>query len=357
MKSLLYYVTGHGFGHAVRSGLVIEQLSKKYSEIKVYVRTCAPARLFPSSVNYTQQSLDVGVVQPDSLTMDIGETLRQCQTLYQTSAALIETELQFINHNSVDAIAGDIPPLAFEIAYRAGIPSVAITNFTWNEIYRSYLDRFPEFHALIKQMESNYAQATLALSLPYPCNMEVFPRKQSISWIARRSRLSRNHMRRQLGINDNSTVVLLSFGGLGLERISWSRLKESLGYHFLSTGALAQRVGNITIVADGRYAYEDLIQAVDAVVTKPGYGIVADALAHQTPLLYTDRGEFAEYPRLVAALTEVATAEYIPQAELLAGRLEPYLTRLLVRDRYWPVQSLDGAAMAAHEIARLLSVA
>ena len=75
--------------------------------------------------------------------------------------------------------------------------------------------------------------------------------------------------------------------------------------------------------------YEDLVCAVDAIVTKPGYGIVADVLGHHLPILYTDRGEFAEYPKLVEALHDCATCEYIPQQELLAGNLAPYLTRLL----------------------------
>ena len=85
VKSLLYYITGHGFGHAVRSSLVIEQLLSVHAELMVHVRTSAPARLFPAAVTYSRQSLDVGVVQPDSLTMDIAETLRQCQRFYMSS--------------------------------------------------------------------------------------------------------------------------------------------------------------------------------------------------------------------------------------------------------------------------------
>ena len=39
--------------------------------------------------------------------------------------------------------------------------------------------------------------------------------------------------------------------------------------------------------------YEDLVHAADAVETKPGYGIIAECLAHETALLYTSRGHFA----------------------------------------------------------------
>ncbi len=41
--------------------------------------------------------------------------------------------------------------------------------------------------------------------------------------------------------------------------------------------------------------YEDVVRAVDVVVTKPGYGIIAECLANDTALLYTSRGHFIEY--------------------------------------------------------------
>jgi len=93
---------------------------------------------------------------------------------------------------------------------------------------------------------------------------------------------------------------------------------------------------------------------VDVIVTKPGYGIVADAIAHQSPMLFTDRGEFPEYPRLVEALHHCATAEYIPQSELLSGNIAPYLQTLLQKPPNWPAVPLNGAEVAADKIIRLL---
>jgi hypothetical protein len=90
-------------------------------------------------------------------------------------------------------------------------------------------------------------------------------------------------------------------------------------------------------------------------VTKPGYGIVADAIAHQVRVLYTDRGEFAEYSHLVRALDECATAAFVPQDELLSGNLGPYLTRLLTKKASWPATPLDGAEVAAAKILELIN--
>jgi hypothetical protein len=89
-------------------------------------------------------------------------------------------------------------------------------------------------------------------------------------------------------------------------------------------------------------------------VTKPGYGIVADVISHQVPMLYTDRGEFPEYPRLVEALHDCATTEYLPQSELRSGNLGPYLERLLSKPPHWPDIQLNGANVAAETIIGLL---
>ena len=53
--------------------------------------------------------------------------------------------------------------------------------------------------------------------------------------------------------------------------------------------------------------YEDLVRASDAILSKPGYGIVAECIANGTSLVYTSRGRFAEYPRLVEGIEQRRT--------------------------------------------------
>jgi hypothetical protein len=58
---------------------------------------------------------------------------------------------------------------------------------------------------------------------------------------------------------------------------------------------------------------------------------------------------------LTRALDECATAEFIPQDQLLSGNLAPYLTRLLNKKESWPAVPLDGAATAAAKIMGLIN--
>ena len=341
----------------MRSNQVIRALRKLSPDVPIHVRSTAPNWLFYDAVfpvPHTSRSLDVGLVQPNSLEMDLQRTLQECQALHDALPEIIAQEVNFIRDEQIRVIIGDIPPACFEIAAQARIPSVAITNFTWDIIYDAYVDRYGDFAPLIAEMRGFYEKATLALTLPYPCEMSLFPNRRAIPWVTRVSRLTKEQARREFNLPQSATVVLLSFGGMGLNSVSWDRLKGLTEFFFVATGPAKVSQSNLLVLSETQHHYEDLLRGVDAIVTKPGYGIVADVISHHVPILYTDRGEFPEYPRLVEALNDCATAEYLPQSELRAGNLGFYLDRLLSKQPHWPSIKLDGANVAADAIIGLL---
>lgn len=357
MLPIAYYITGHGYGHAVRSCQVLRALKQACPEAEFHVRTAAPAWIFerlPFSVGYQKRRLDAGIAQNDSLEMDLEQTLKDCLMLRRRMPAVIQEELDFIARSKIRLVIADVPAAAFEIAARASVPSVAVTNFSWNWIYRSYLRDFPAFLPIIEEMESFYSKATLCLSLPFPCDLAVFPRRASIPLITRASGLSKREAKERYNLPETSRAVLLSFGGYGLERAKLDQLSRLDSFYFVTTGNSPFRHGNFLALPEEQRRYEDLVRAADVVVTKPGYGIVADVIAHKVPVLYTSRGPFPEYDFLVETLKQWATGEFIPQQQLLVGNLVPYLEQLLTRKPNWPDVPLDGAQVAAGKILALL---
>jgi len=115
--------------------------------------------------------------------------------------------------------------------------------------------------------------------------------------------------------------------------------------------------GNVSVLPEMQPQYCDLVRAADVIIAKPGYGIVADIIAHKVPVLYVERDDFPESPYLIQALNDLATAEFLPVHDLLSGNIEPQLARLLTRDRYWPAVALNGARIAAEKIIALAGVA
>jgi L-arabinokinase len=99
--------------------------------------------------------------------------------------------------------------------------------------------------------------------------------------------------------------------------------------------------------------YEDLVAAVDAVVSKPGYGIIADCAAGGTPLAYTSRGRFPEYDVLVREMPRYVRSAFVPMDALLEGRWLAGLEAAAAAPPP-PARELDGAAVVARLIAERL---
>ncbi len=97
-----------------------------------------------------------------------------------------------------------------------------------------------------------------------------------------------------------------------------------------------------------------MVAAVDGVITKPGYGIVSDCLAHGTPVIYTDRGFFPEYDILVQEMAKHLTTVYISSEDLYAGKWEAAIEELEREPRVAPTLPCNGAEVCAEIILRYL---
>jgi hypothetical protein len=352
MSRLVFYVSGHGFGHAVRAAEVLRAVRRLDLDLPLEVRTEAPEWMFPLDARVLRRRLDVGVVQPDSFRVEPSETLARYAALVEEEADLIVAEAAELRREAVGLVVADIPAVAFAIAARAGVPGVGVANFCWDWIYEPYVGEMPEQASLLKHLRGQYGRADLLLRLPLHGDMSCFRRIVDIPLIARRGSADRAATRRRLGLPIEAPLVLLSFGGFDFAGPDPGRLAEIDGYAFVATAPRGEpaRAGNLFVLPRHGYAYVDLLAACDAVVTKPGYGIVADCLANRVPVLYATRGRFREEPILDDALERLGRAVRLPRSALDRGDLRPYLDRLLALDHPWAELRLDGADVAARHL-------
>ena len=113
---------------------------------------------------------------------------------------------------------------------------------------------------------------------------------------------------------------------------------------------------NVRVLNPPAAEYVSLLAACDAVVTKPGYGIVADCLANRVAVLFTDRGPFREYDVLADALLRLGRARYIPRDDVLAGELGPHLDALLELRTPWTEQPINGADVVADTVLQSVTI-
>ena len=246
-----------------------------------------------------------------------------------------------------------MPPLALLAAARADVPAIGMTNFSWDWIYRHLARHEPGLAAAADAARQAYAQAKLLLQLPFAGDLSAFPRRRPIPLVARQPSVTREEARRRIGLGPEP-AVLLSFGGLGLPGLDFQALAGLGGFQFLSEPTGTTTPPNVRVVSYADLAarglgYLEAIAAADVVVTKPGYGIVSDAIACRTRMVYTERGDFPEYPILVEQMKHWLPAEHVSNEDLLAGRLSPVLESVLARPFPDPPR-LSGADVAARAL-------
>jgi L-arabinokinase len=348
-------VSGHGFGHAVRCAEVARALLERGARVKL--RTEAPAWLFPPAAEYLGSPgwpLDVGVAQHDGLDFDIDETRRRWIAFARELDTRAEAEARLLRQHRVDLVLGDIPPLAFVAAARAGLPAAALGNFSWDWIYAAW----PGFESIIDVVRAAYAEADLLYRLPFHSTaadaLSAFARIEDVPLIARRAARPRCQVRAEMGLPAQARVVLLSFGGFAAHGLDVRALGQWADYTFVLTPPVAFTAsglpGNVRALNQSPADYVSLLGASDVVVTKPGYGIVADCLANRVAVLFTDRGPFREYDVLAEQLPRLGRARYVPRDELLAGRLGPHLDALLGSDAVWADVPMNGADVVATRV-------
>jgi len=348
---LVAYVSGHGFGHLTRTCEVLRAVRAGAPRLPIAVVGAIPEplvrRAVTGPVTIRAVAVDVGLAQRDALAIDEPGTAEACRAFDATWDERVAAEADFLRRSGARAVLADIPPLAFAAAARAGVPALGLGNFSWDWIYRHLASRQPSLAASAERAARAYGAADLLLELPFAGDLSAFPRRERVGFVARRPRVERDEARRRLGL-DARTTVLLSFGGIGLPSLTPATLGRDDGLRYVFPDELsAARLDALAL------DYPDVVGAADVVVSKPGYGIVTDAIGAGTRMVYTERGDFPEYPILVAEMGRHLACVHVGNRDLLAGRLAGPIRRALARPMP-PPPDLWGADRAAARVLEAL---
>lgn len=371
---VVFYISGHGFGHASRQIEIINALIAADPSVTVHVRTSVAAWLFDRTVRgpfvRELRETDTGMLQIDSLSLDVNASIERAASFHATLEERAESEARFLTSIGARLVVADVPPLAFEAAHRANIPSIAITNFTWDWIYEHYTEEIRAAPWLPDRIRQAHSLADAAWRLPMHGGFQGFKTVTDLPFVARHARHDPRIVRERLGLPLDRPAVLLSFSGYGAraldpERVSASGRHVVVATHGYSDGGkltnqsldprattdddVVYRLSEPALYAAG-LRYEDLVAAVDVVATKPGYGIIAECVANNTAILYTSRGRFAEYEVLVAAMPRFSRCQFLDQKVLQQGGWDDLIDGAISQPEPLEKPATNGAAVAATSI-------
>ncbi len=320
-------ITNHGFGHATRVAAVAAEIQRRCPEILLILTTTAPRWLLESYITgdfiLRPRAYDIGVIQSDSITMDKAATLEKLQQLQTQQAAIIASEVNFIQQNRVGLMLADIPPLAAPIAKAAGIPCYMMSNFGWDFIYRAWKEEYPEFEAIAEWIADCFRQCDRLFRLPLHEPMSAFPQITDVGFTGGTPAYSADQLRQDLHLTaPKEKTVLLTFGGLGLDQIPYQNLERFPDWQFFTFDRNAPDLPNLLKLSSPHYRPVDVMTLCRCVVSKPGYSTFSEACRLDLPIVSITRDDFAEAAVLLQAMQDYVPHRILQPEEFFDGTWE-----------------------------------
>ncbi|KAF9048554.1 hypothetical protein BJ165DRAFT_1460527 [Panaeolus papilionaceus] len=231
---LVYYCSGHGYGHATRvSAFARHLLSNEETETPiVYIVSSAPRRIFADSIlcgaRYRNAAIDPVIVQPLAYHVDRRRSVDVLKEFLDKKDELVGEETKWLRQVGAHAVLSDAAFLGCLAAKRAGIPSVLITNFTFDSVYSylstpisdalsssdhnsdfsNFLGILPdhpipeeELYPLVQQIHAGYRHADLLIRLPGQIPIPSFFKEPGLpawTWIDVKTGMMRSNVVRSI---------------------------------------------------------------------------------------------------------------------------------------------------------------
>ncbi|KAI8836782.1 hypothetical protein BJ741DRAFT_605171 [Chytriomyces cf. hyalinus JEL632] len=182
-----FYVSGHGFGHSTRAIVTVSALAE--SGHSVTVVTVSPPGLFadiqmrfPDKIALRRDSraLDPGIAQKDAVTVDLGKSVADMWAFLVTWEQVRDEEIEWIRASNVDCVVLDAPFVPAVAARICGVPSILISNFTFDTIFEGVFALDPSNHQareVCKLLKELYSHTDYLLRLPGAIPSALFDSK------------------------------------------------------------------------------------------------------------------------------------------------------------------------------------
>ncbi|MBB6454551.1 uncharacterized protein (TIGR00661 family) [Salirhabdus euzebyi] len=299
MKTLCYYISDYGFGHASRSVAIIRELLRHSDKIRVFVCHSYAIDFMKESlvnekrVKYRVVSTDIGYklkhnsLEPDIKGMDIA-----FDSYMESLDDLVKDEIEFCTNNNVNLILSDIVPFPFKVAKELGVPSIGISNFTWYTAYKQLiekgkLDRFKGYYSL---MDYHFSLAT---SNEFEWGIIE---EKGFGFVSRECDDNEVlELKEKLDPTGKKTIVYFGLGmKIFMDQLDVLGLWNSPNCVFIVSSNVEVQRKNIYKIPEDYTESQHFIAASDIVITKAGWSTIAEAINSNKPLIVLNRSNMEE---------------------------------------------------------------
>ncbi|MFT8323230.1 MAG: glycosyltransferase [Bacillus sp. (in: firmicutes)] len=335
MKTIAYYISDYGYGHAARSIAIIRKLLAADRNLIIiichsFALPFIKKSLSSKRVSYREIQTDIGyILKRDSIFPDKDKLLAVYNLFVENWGDKIQIENKFLSTKNVNLVISDISPLPFEAAANLNIPSVGLSNFTWYTAYENLIEE-----TLLSPLKRAYEHMTYFFSLSG--NAERNWGKQSVYEFFAREINSKEieNLKRNAYINGKRKHIVFLGIGMKMEQGLLENLPiwDSPDCVFLVSSNIQVAKQNVISIPSDYTESQNYIAASDLVITKAGWGTVSEAVVKQVPLLLINRESMKEDRNTIEALQNKHLCETIQwedfqTLQLDRGKISAYRKR------------------------------
>ncbi|NTV69584.1 MAG: hypothetical protein HGA71_05480 [Azonexaceae bacterium] len=342
-------ISSHGFGHLAITAPVLNALARIAPDFRLTIRSALPAAKLQQRIKvpYTliAAATDFGYMMIDATRVDLAASATAYRQAHENWPTRVADEARFLADLKPDLVLTNVSYLPLAGAALAGIPSFSLCSLNWAELFEHYFGDEPWAIPIHAEMLAAYHSALAFLRVTPGMTMKGLDNVQTIGPIAAHG------SRHDLGLNGDK-AILIAMGGIA-HRLPVEDWPRQPGIRWLVPAEWQCRHPDAVAGESFGLGFTDLLCSVDAVITKPGYGIFTEAASNGTPVIYQRRDNWPEQDCLIDWLDNNGRCLEIESDLLQSGQLAAALADILaLPPRPRPLtHGIDQAATAIAEYA------
>lgn len=316
-------MSDHGFGHIARNFSVIVSLIERY-DVLVYA-VCGEkhidfAKQYLSSVLTAEQygrvifrtgKMDIGLILLEgTLLVDRERLANACEKYLDGIPLKAEKERLWLLDNKIDCALCDMPLWSIKACETAKVPILYVGNFTWTELYREFL---PEH--IWKEYAKYYRSVKHVMLYEFHDDeMLEFLDKSDISEVGMTARRFDGKAVEMIKSGHTRKII---FAALGMSAQFKKPVDVSMEpYDFYTTEGVPLEGDNVTVIPYTTPNTQDYVAASDYVISKAGWGTVAECLFARKPMALFRRDSILEDRTTIKLLEQKHLAVSVTQQDL-----------------------------------------
>lgn len=279
MTRITFYITNHGYGHASRNIPIIIRLLEKNPDLYVDVKTDAircgfikrNLENYANRIKYYDDCTEVGfILKKGTLIPDVSQMQYEIERDQARWGTYFQRETEYLRKERPQLVVADVVSWAIRAASQMRIKSLLIGNFTWDQMYRYFLDEkywMPYYE--------NYKMAERAIWYePHASVLDGYcAHTQQCSMVTRKID---DKMVKAIKSQCSLPIVFVSYGG-SMELTQEVNV-EHLPYVFFITKGVRLAGCNVHCLPSDMINTPDYIAAADYIIAKGGWSTVAEIL-------------------------------------------------------------------------------